>query len=161
MVSRQPGMSVTMTNPLLTGAYLRDDCAMELAELQDTAVLAAVAAQLRDTGHGRLVTYSRKVFIPLTHLCRDVCHYCTFAKTPRRIDQAYMSLESVLALCRTGAANGCQEALFTLGEKPELRYSAARNALDEIGVSSTLEYVRDVADAVLADTGLLPHINAG
>ncbi len=161
MVSRQPGMSVTMTNPLLTGAYLRDDCAMELAELQDTAVLAAVAAQLRDTGHGRLVTYSRKVFIPLTHLCRDVCHYCTFAKTPRRIDQAYMSLESVLALCRTGAANGCQEALFTLGEKPELRYSAARNALDEIGVSSTLEYVRDVAAAVLAETGLLPHINAG
>jgi FO synthase len=150
-----------LINPLLTGSYLSDAEAVALAELRDTAVLAAVAAQLRDRGHGRLITYSRKVFIPLTHLCRDVCHYCTFAKTPRHIGQAYMTVEAVLELCRQGAANGCQEALFTLGEKPELRYSAARNALDEIGAATTLEYVRTVAAAVLAETGLLPHINAG
>ena len=150
-----------LINPLLTGSYLSDAEAVALAELPDTAALAAVAAQLRDRGHGRLVTYSRKVFIPLTHLCRDVCHYCTFAKTPRHIGQAFMTMEAVLELCRQGAANGCQEALFTLGEKPELRYSAARNALDEIGAATTLEYVRNVAAAVLAETGLLPHINAG
>ena len=150
-----------MTSPLLTGSYLSDAEAVALAELRDTAALAAVAAQLRDRGHGKLITYSRKVFIPLTHLCRDVCHYCTFAKTPRHIGQAYMTVEAVLELCRQGAANGCQEALFTLGEKPELRYSAARNALDEIGAATTLEYVRTVAAAVLAETGLLPHINAG
>ncbi len=154
-------MSAQMTNPLLTGTYLNDSDAIALAELPDTAAIAAVAAAVRDRGHGRLVTYSRKVFIPLTHLCRDVCHYCTFAKTPKRIGEPYMSLASVVELCRTGAANGCQEALFTLGEKPELRYSAARNALEEMGVGSTLEYVRDVAAAVLAQTGLLPHINAG
>jgi FO synthase len=150
-----------MTSPLLTGSYLSDAEAVALAELRDTAALAAVAAQLRDRGHGKLITYSRKVFIPLTHLCRDVCHYCTFAKTPRHIGQAYMTVEAVLELCRQGAANGCQEALFTLGEKPELRYSAARSALDEIGAATTLEYVRTVAAAVLAETGLLPHINAG
>ena len=150
-----------MTSPLLTGSYLSDAQAVALAELRDTAALAAVAAQLRDRGHGKLITYSRKVFIPLTHLCRDVCHYCTFAKTPRHIGQAYMTVEAVLELCRQGAANGCQEALFTLGEKPELRYSAARSALDEIGAATTLEYLRTVAAAVLAETGLLPHINAG
>ncbi len=154
-------MGTPMTNPLLTGNYLSDAEAAALAELRDTAALAAVASQLRDHGHGKLVTYSRKVFIPLTQLCRDVCHYCTFAKTPKRIGQAYMSVEEVLELCRQGAANGCQEALFTLGEKPELRYSAARNALDEVGAATTLEYVRTVAAAVLAETGLLPHINAG
>jgi FO synthase len=150
-----------MSSPLLSGNYLSDSEATALAELRDTAALAAAASLLRDRGHGRLVTYSRKVFIPLTHLCRDVCHYCTFAKTPRHIGQAYMSVDAVLELCRQGAASGCQEALFTLGEKPELRYSAARNALDEMGMSTTLEYVHKVAAAVLAQTGLLPHINAG
>lgn len=150
-----------MSSPLLSGNYLSDSEASALAELRDTAALAAAASLLRDRGHGRLVTYSRKVFIPLTHLCRDVCHYCTFAKTPRHIGQAYMTVDAVLDLCRQGAASGCQEALFTLGEKPELRYSAARNALDEMGMSTTLEYVHKVAAAVLAETGLLPHINAG
>ncbi len=112
-------------------------------------------------GHRNVVTYSRKVFIPLTHLCRDVCHYCTFARTPKKIDQPYMSVEDVLELCRQGARLGCQEALFTLGEKPELRYSAARHALAELGFADTLDYVREVAGRVLAETGLLPHINAG
>ncbi|RLA54681.1 MAG: 7,8-didemethyl-8-hydroxy-5-deazariboflavin synthase subunit CofG, partial [Gammaproteobacteria bacterium] len=116
---------------------------------------------LRDRGHYNVVTYSRKVFIPLTHLCRDVCHYCTFARTPKKIEQAFMPVDEVLALCRQGAAMGCQEALFTLGEKPELRYSAARRALQEMGFASTLDYVKEVASRVLAETGLLPHINAG
>lgn len=107
------------------------------------------------------VTYSPKAFIPLTKLCRDVCHYCTFAKTPRHLESAYMSVEAVLELCHKAAAMGCHEALFTLGEKPELRYKVAREALAEMGYETTLEYVRDVAAAVLKETGMLPHINAG
>ena len=150
-----------MSNVLLTGQSLSDTEALALVDIQDTAALAAVASRLRDEQHGKLITYSRKVFIPLTQLCRDVCHYCTFAKTPKRIDQAYMPIDKVIELCRQGAAMGCQEALFTLGEKPELRYSAARNALNEMGFASTLDYVREVARRVLQETGLLPHINAG
>lgn len=150
-----------MSNALLTGLSLSDTEALALADINDTAALAAVASRLRDEQHGKLITYSRKVFIPLTHLCRDVCHYCTFAKTPKRIEQAYMPVDKVLELCRQGAAAGCQEALFTLGEKPELRYSAARNALDEMGFATTLDYVREVARRVLQETGMLPHINAG
>ena len=146
---------------LLRGAILNDAQALSLADQKDTAALAQTAAALRDSGHGQVVTYSRKVFIPLTHLCRDVCHYCTFARTPKKIKQAYMPVDEVLALCRQGASMGCQEALFTLGEKPELRYSAARKALAEMGFSSTLAYVTEVARRVLAETGLLPHINAG
>tara|TARA_R110002167_G_scaffold365468_1_gene590317 strand:- start:35248 stop:37686 length:2439 start_codon:yes stop_codon:yes gene_type:complete len=150
-----------VSNALLTGLSLSDTEALALANIDDTAALAAVASRLRDEQHGKLITYSRKVFIPLTHLCRDVCHYCTFAKTPKRIEQAYMPVDKVLELCRQGAAMGCQEALFTLGEKPELRYSAARNALDEMGFATTLDYVREVARRVLQETGMLPHINAG
>ncbi|PCH60101.1 MAG: 7,8-didemethyl-8-hydroxy-5-deazariboflavin synthase [SAR86 cluster bacterium] len=119
------------------------------------------AAKLRDQHHRNIITYSRKVFIPLTHLCRDVCHYCTFARTPKRIEQAYMPVEQVLELCHQGAQHGCQEALFTLGEKPELRYRVAREALDEMGFASTIDYVHEVASRVLKETGLLPHINAG
>ena len=117
--------------------------------------------QLCDSAHGSIITYSKKVFIPLTHLCRDVCHYCTFARTPKRIDQPYMAVEQVLELCHQGAAEGCQEALFTLGEKPELRYKAARDALAELGFESTIDYVIEVAGRVLKETGLIPHINAG
>jgi FO synthase len=146
---------------LLAGQSLTDDRALALAGIEDTAGLAAVAGELRDRGHGNNVTYSRKVFIPLTQLCRDVCHYCTFAQTPKKIEQPYMSIEQVLELCREGAKMGCQEALFTLGEKPELRYSTARKALAELGYETTLDYVKAVAAAVLEETGLLPHINAG
>lgn len=135
--------------------------ALALAECTDTSSLQAVAAQLRDRGHGNLVTYSRKVFIPLTRLCRDVCHYCTFATTPKKVESPYLSVDEVLELCRQGAAMGCQEALLTLGEKPELRYRAAREALAEMGFASTLEYVAHVAKRILEETGLLPHINAG
>lgn len=142
-------------------ARLSDDEALALAECEDLAVLTQQARALRDAAHGNLITYSRKVFIPLTKLCRDVCHYCTFAQTPRHLEHAYMPVEEVLELCRQGAALGCQEALFTLGEKPELRYRVAREALEKLGFATTLDYVREVARRVLQETGLLPHINAG
>ncbi len=123
--------------------------------------LLAEARRLRDAGHGRLVTYSPKVFVPLTTLCRDVCHYCTFAKPPRRGQRAYMTVEEVLDVARAGAAAGCREALFTLGDKPELRYRVAREELAALGCSSTLEYLARAAKAVLDETGLLPHLNPG
>jgi FO synthase len=123
--------------------------------------LCAEARTLRDEGHGRLVTYSPKVFIPLTKLCRDVCHYCTFARPPRRGEHAYMTIDEVLGVARAGAAAGCREALFTLGDKPELRYRAARDELAELGCETTLEYVARAAEAVLDETGLLPHLNPG
>ena len=146
---------------LLEGQPLADEQALSLAEFADTAALAGLAAILRDRGHGNVVTYSRKVFIPLTHLCRDVCHYCTFARTPKRVERPFMAVDEVLALCREGAAMGCQEALFTLGERPEMRYGSARRALEEMGHATTLDYLRTVAARVLEETGLLPHINAG
>jgi len=123
--------------------------------------LCAEARALRERGHGRLVTYSPKVFIPLTTLCRDVCHYCTFARPPRRGERAYMSIDELLDVARAGAAAGCREALFTLGDKPELRYRVAREELAELGCSSTLEYLGRAARAVLDETGLLPHLNPG
>lgn len=123
--------------------------------------LLASAATLRDLGHGPLMTYSRKVFIPLTELCRDVCHYCTYAKTPRKLQQAYLSPEQVLDIARQGQAAGCREALFTLGDKPELRYRAARDALAELGYTRTIDYLQAMAELVLKETGLLPHLNPG
>lgn len=129
----------------------------------DVAVssLLRKAAKLRDDGHGNLIGYSKKVFIPLTHLCRDVCHYCTFARTPRRVASPYLSIDQVLDTARRGAELGCKEALFTLGEKPELRYRAARFALEEMGYTSTLEYLREAAESVHRETGLFPHLNPG
>jgi FO synthase len=123
--------------------------------------LTGEAARLRDEGFGALITYSRKVFLPLTQLCRDSCHYCTFAKAPRHLRSPYMTVEEAVAVAAQGAQLGCKEALFTLGERPELRYRAARAWLDEQGFASTLHYVAHVAAAVRDRTGLLPHINAG
>src|SRR4029453_5022388 len=123
--------------------------------------LCAEARQLRSEGHGRLVTYSPKVFIPLTKLCRDVCHYCTFARPPRRGERAYLTVDEVLDIARAGAAAGCREALFTLGDKPEVRYRAARDELAALGCETTLEYLQRAAGAVLEETGLLPHLNPG
>jgi FO synthase len=119
------------------------------------------AAALRDQGHGEIVTYSRKIFIPLTHLCRDVCHYCTFARPPRKGEHCYMTPEEVLAMARAGAEAGCKEALFTLGDKPELRYAAARRELDALGHDTTLAYLATMAALVHEETGLLPHLNPG
>ena len=135
--------------------------ALSLATFENTAALAEVASGLRDVGFHNLVTYSKKVFIPLTHLCRDVCHYCTFAQTPSKLDAPYMPLDEVLQVAGNGAEMGCKEALFTLGEKPERRYRAAREWLGAHGYATTLEYLRDAAKAVFDQTGLLPHLNPG
>src|SRR5829696_3601937 len=118
------------------------------------------AARERRRGAG-LVTYSPKVFIPLTTLCRDVCGYCTFARPPRRGERAFMTEEEVLDVARAGAAAGCSEALFTLGDKPELRYKVAREELAALGCGTTLEYLARMAGLVLDETGLLPHLNPG
>src|SRR4249919_928800 len=123
--------------------------------------LCAEARALRAEGHGRLVTYSPKVFIPLTKLCRDVCHYCTFAGPPRRGERAYLAPGEVLEIARAGAAAGCTEALFTLGDKPELRYKVAREELRSLGCETTIEYLTRMCEFVLDETGLLPHANPG
>ena len=125
------------------------------------AELLADAREVRDATRGRLVTYSPKVFIPLTKLCRDVCHYCTFAHPPRRGERAYMTVDEVLEVARAGERAGCSEALFTLGDKPELRYRAAREELAELGFATTVEYLAECAHRVLAETSLLPHLNPG
>ena len=123
--------------------------------------LMQMAAHRRDEAHGHKISYSRKVFIPLTQLCRDVCHYCTFAHAPRKGQRAYLSMNEVLAIARAGRDAGCKEALFTLGDKPELRYRHARNELDEMEYPTTLAYLEDVARTVFRETGLLPHLNPG
>ena len=146
---------MTMSAGTSADAILKELEALPLAELMARAEAMTLAH------HGALVTYSRKVFIPLTQLCRDVCHYCTFATTPGKIGKAYLSRDEVLAIARAGVAAGCREALFTLGDRPEDRYNAARTALAELGQASTLSYVREMAEAVLTETGLLPHLNPG
>ena len=135
--------------------------ALALADFGDSNALLPVAGTLRDRGFLNVVTYSKKVFIPLTHLCRDVCHYCTFAQAPKKVVAPYLTLEQVLETTRDAAALGCKEALFTLGEKPELRYKTARDALAAMGYDSTTDYLHDVAAAVFEETGLLPHLNPG
>src|SRR6187455_1490398 len=119
-----------------------------------TDELCAEARALREQGTGTLVTYSPKVFIPLTKLCRDVCHYCTFARPPRRGERAYLTIDEVLEVARAGSAAGCREALFTLGDKPELRYRAAQQELAARGYATTIEYLAAAARAVLDETSL-------
>jgi FO synthase len=139
----------------------RDDAVNIQLERAPLAELVDRAGRLRDEGHGRNVSYSRKVFIPLTRLCRDVCHYCTFAQRPRAGRPAYLLPDEVLSLARAGAAAGCTEALFTLGDRPEMRYRAAGNALDALGYGSTIDYLQAMCALVLRETGLLPHANPG
>lgn len=140
---------------------LTDAEILRLAESSDTQRLMQIAGALRDQGHQNAVSYSRKVFIPLTHLCRDVCHYCTFAQVPRKLKAPYLTPEEVLKIAADGAKAGCKEALFTLGDKPEARYKAARDGLKELGQESTLSYLRDMAELVFTETGLFPHLNPG
>jgi FO synthase len=130
-------------------------------EAMPLSELLARARDLRREGHGTSISYSRKVFIPLTHLCRDVCGYCSFAKAPREVAQPYLALEDVLAIARAGEKAGCREALFTLGDKPELRYAGAREALHQLGFATTVDYLESACALVLKETSLLPHINAG
>ena len=150
-----------ITGKLDRGIPLDIDEILSLSACSDIDTLAGHAAQLRDQGHGRIISYSPKVFIPLTKLCRDVCHYCTFAQPPRAGQRAYLSAEEVLTIARAGADAGCHEALFTLGDRPELRYRAAHSELHELGHTSTLSYLREMAQRVLDETGLLPHLNPG
>ena len=134
---------------------------LQAFEKQPAAALLADAQRLREQGHGRIVSYSRKVFIPLTRLCRDTCAYCTFATTPSQVAAPFLSPDEVLAIAEAGRKAGCHEALFTLGDKPELRYAAAREALAELGHASTTDYLIAMCEMVLRETGLLPHVNAG
>jgi FO synthase len=123
--------------------------------------LTALARVVRDGAHGRRVTFSPKVFIPLTMLCRDKCGYCTFAKAPARVTAPYLLPEEVLAIAEAGKAAGCHEALFTLGERPELRYPVAAEWLATQGFASTVDYLAAMCRLVVEETGLLPHANAG
>src|SRR3954449_5414688 len=141
-----------------------------LGDGQPLARLLTAASHVRDAGlasagRPRVVTYSKKVFIPLTHLCRDRCHYCTFVTTPGQLRAAgrapFLSPDEVLDIARAGAALGCKEVLFTLGDRPETRWPVARDWLEAHGFDSTLAYLRAMAIRVLEETGLLPHLNPG
>lgn len=127
----------------------------------DLHALCESAAQVRDICYGQQLTYSRKVFIPLTNMCRDSCGYCTFVKTPESGQAGYLTPDEVMDVVQRGEQLGCKEALFSLGEKPELKYSYARDRLQALGYSSTVDYLHDVAAQVIDQSYLLPHINAG
>jgi len=144
--------------PVTTTAPATSDSDLLGAPLEE---LVRAAATVRDETFGRRVTYSPKVFVPLTMLCRDRCAYCTFAKPPARLSAPYLAPGEVIALAARGAESGCHEALFTLGERPELRYPAAEAWLSEHGFASTVDYLAHVMKLVLDETGLLPHANAG
>ncbi|MET0671060.1 MAG: 7,8-didemethyl-8-hydroxy-5-deazariboflavin synthase CofG, partial [Xanthobacteraceae bacterium] len=146
---------------LVLPVHLSPEAALALGECDDLDALAQAATARRDAAHGALISYSRKVFIPLTRLCRDVCHYCTFAQPPRRGHNSYLSLDEVLAIASAGVRAGCKEALFTLGDKPELRYAASRAELARLGHATTISYLAQAARAVFEQTGLLPHVNPG
>ena len=144
-----------------TNRRLSREEALGLVELTDQTALIVASACRRDAAHGAALSYSRKVFIPLTQLCRDVCHYCTFARPPRKHERAYLLPEEALAIAEAGRKAGCKEVLFTLGDKPELRYGVARAELRELGHETTLSYLAEIAGLVLKETGLLPHVNPG
>lgn len=143
------------------GIRLTSEQAYLLASSIELAPLLETAEALTLQGFGRNVTYSRKVFIPLTRLCRDTCGYCTFVESPDSGRSAYLSPDEVLAIVRAGVDAGCKEALLTLGEKPELRHAAAQEALAQMGYASTIEYVAAIAELIHQQTGLLPHVNPG
>ncbi len=149
-----------LSDDLIHGRNLTREEALALVDC-DLASLMCAAARRRDAAHGSIVSYSRKIFIPLTKLCRDVCHYCTFAHPPRKGERAYLSLDEALAIARAGHAAGCKEALFTLGDQPELRYRTAADELARLGHRTTLSYLAQAARAVHEQTGLFPHLNPG
>jgi len=146
---------------VLQGIVPTDEEAKALADVTEQEILLETAGKLRDQFHHNHISYSRKVFINLTHLCRDVCHYCTFTHPPKKGERAYLSSEQVLAIARAGAEAGCKEALFTLGDKPELRYRVAREELTDLGHETTIAYLAEMAELVFKETGLLPHANPG
>jgi FO synthase len=152
--------SAMLTEDLVHGRNLSCEEARALVDCELGPLLHA-AARRRDAVHGSVISYSRKVFIPLTRLCRDVCHYCTFAHPPRKNERAYLSFDEVLAIARAGQAAGCKEALFTLGDQPERRYRSAADELFRLGHRTTLSYLAQAARVVHEQTGLLPHLNPG
>ena len=156
---------MTATEALLRhargGHRLSAEQARSFAQCHELAAMMEAAADIRDQGHGAVISYSRKVFIPLTKLCRNSCHYCTFVKPPKRGERCYLTAEEVLEIAHAGALAGCREALFTLGDKPELRWTAARDELAKLGHSTTVSYLAEMAELVLERTGLLPHLNPG
>jgi FO synthase len=143
------------------GYSLSREDALALIEHADLPSLLRAASRLRDAGKGRIVTYSKKVFIPLTHLCRDYCGYCTFRADPKPGVAAYMTPDEVLAVAEAGARAGCKEALFSLGDQPERIFPQAREFLRKLGYERTLEYLAAMTELVLTRTGLLPHANPG
>jgi len=154
------GLRETLSTAAAGGRIADDDAVIHLPAARSVDLMP-IAESLTLEGFGASVTYSRKVFIPLTQLCRDVCHYCTFAKAPRRLAAPYLSADQVRAIVRAGTQAGCKEALFTLGDKPEQRHAAAREALAALGAASTLDYLERMAQLVLEESGLLPHLNPG
>ena len=157
------GMSNTHVSDMVDKTYLRPsrDEALSLVRESNLPELMDRASTLRDVGFGNVVTYSRKVFIPLTQLCRDVCHYCTFAQPPKPGERVYLTIDEMINIAQQGANAGCREALFTLGDKPELRYAQAREELDELGYSTTIAYLLAASRAVFRATGLFSHANPG
>jgi len=145
------------------GERLTDDEARELSRLarSDPALVLAAASQLRNSNTGARITFSKKVFIPLTQLCRDSCGYCTFAHPPIEGRRAYLTMDEVLSIADAGVAAGCGEALFTLGDKPERKWAVARDELHAMGYETTIEYLVDACRTVFDQTGLLPHANPG
>ena len=127
----------------------------------DTTELLSAAAAIRDRFWGQNVTYSRKVFVPLTTMCRDTCGYCTFVKHASDPEAQIMTPDQVLKVAKKGIEKGCKELLFSLGEKPELRYDLAKRGLAKLGYESMTHYLADMCDLVLKETNLLPHVNAG
>ena len=146
----------TLATALNRNTVPSEAAALALAEETDLGPLLAAACTLRNRGHRNVISYSRKVFIPLTQLCRDVCHYCTFAHPPRPGQRAYLTRDEVLDIARAGAAAGCKEALFTLGDKPELRYKVAKQELAELGHETTISYLTEMAELVFKETGCCP-----
>ena len=151
----------SILDAVTSGERLDEAQALALAEVDDTGALMEAARGVRDRRSGGVVTYSRKIFIPLTELCRDVCRYCTFAKTPGNVRAPYLTADEAIDIARRGAEAGCTEALFTLGDQPERRYRTAREALAEMGFESTIDYLVHAARRVHEETGLLPHVNPG
>ena len=160
--TRAPVSAEALLERAERAALSREDaCGLIRAQGSDLLELLLAASRLRDRHKGRLVTYSRKVFIPLTNLCRDKCGYCTFAKPPASPDAKTLTPDEVLAIARAGRDQGCKEALFSLGEKPEDVHELARRHLRDLGYASTVEYLAAMCRLVFEETGLLPHANCG
>lgn len=150
-----------MMKAISADTYLSADDARALAGQDDLDTLMRLAGQRRDMAHHEVVSYSRKVFFPLTQLCRDTCGYCTFARTPRHFARAYLTFDEIRDIARAGVAAGCREALFTLGDRPEARYRVAAEELEQMGFASTIAYLEAAAGMVFREFGLLPHVNPG